>query len=190
MAGVAQITLVGNLAADPELKFTPAGKAQVRFRVISTRSRRNPDTQQWEDNGQISPWCVAWDNLAENISETLTKGMRVVVTGKLEERRYEDKQGQTRYSLDLWVEDIGPSLKSATAKVTKTQRNGGGFSAGGYGGDQGFSGGGNRGGYNQGGSQGGQGGHGGYGAGGGNRGGAQVDDPWGNVGGYEDEPPF
>jgi single-strand DNA-binding protein len=196
MAGVAQITLVGNLAADPELKFTPAGKAQVRFRVISTRSRRNPDTQQWEDNGQISPWCVAWDNLAENISETLTKGMRVVVTGKLEERRYEDKQGQTRYSLDLWVEDIGPSLKNATAKVTKTQRNGGGFSAGGFSGEPSFSGGNNgRAGYQQGGGYGGgqsgQGGHGSYGTGGGNRGGAQVDDPWGNVGGgYEDEPPF
>jgi len=192
MAGVAQITLVGNLAADPELKFGPSGKAQVRFRVISTRRRLNRDTQQWEDNGQIAPWCVAWEGLAENISETLTKGMRVVVTGTLEERRYEDKQGQPRSALELSVDDIGPSLKSATAKVTKTQRNNGGFSAGGPGGGQGGYGGGGQGGYGvpQGGS-GGYGNQGGYGApAGGNRP-ANQDDPWGNMpAGYDDEPPF
>jgi len=183
MAGVAQITLVGNLAADPELKFGASGKAQCRFRVISTRRRLNRDTQQWEDAGQIAPWCVAWEGLAENISETLTKGMRVVVTGNLEERRYEDKQGQPRSALELTVEDIGPSLKNATAKVTKTQRGGGGFTAGGNGGNGGYGNQGGQGGYNN--------GPGFSNAQGGNRGPQQMDDPWGNAGGgFEDEPPF
>jgi len=183
MAGVATITLVGNLAADPELKFGPSGKAICRFRVIATRRRLNRDTQQWEDAGQIAPWCVAWESLAENISETLTKGMRVVVTGTLEERRYEDKQGQTRFALELSVDDIGPSLRNATAKVTKSQRGGGGFSAGGGQGNYGGQGG------NFGGGGGQSNGFGGNAGGG--RAPQQMDDPWGNVdAGYSDEPPF
>lgn len=194
MAGVASITLVGNLAADPEFKFGASGKAQCRFRVIATRRRLNRDTQQWEDAGQLAPWCVAWENLAENISETLTKGMRVIVQGTLEERRYEDKQGQTRYALELTVEDIGPSLRNSTAKVTKTQRaNSGGFSGDGSGGGGGYQGGFNGGGGGGGGYQNGgrnAGGQGGNGFNGGGNRGPVADDPWGNAPGYADEPPF
>jgi single-strand DNA-binding protein len=141
MAGVASITVVGNLAADPELRYGNSGKAQVSFKVIATRRRLNRDSQQWEDSGTLAPRCVAWEGLAENIAETLTKGMRVVVTGTLEERRYEDRQGQARTSLELTVEDVGPSLRNATASVTKVQRNSGGFQAGNGSGFQGGSGG-------------------------------------------------
>jgi single-strand DNA-binding protein len=195
MAGVASITIVGNLAADPELRYGASGKAQCTFRVISTRRRLNRDTQQWEDAGQLAPRCVAWEALAENIAETLTKGMRVVVQGTLEERRYEDRQGNPRTSLDLSVDDIGPSLRNATAKVTKAARgSSGGFQAGGGGGggfagNQGYAGGGN-GGYQSGPA-------GGFGGESQNRGGfgggydANPDNPWDEAGaGFPDEPPF
>jgi len=205
-----QITLVGNLVADPELRFGPSGRAVCNFRVIANRTKFNRDTQQREPAGQLSVGCSAWGALAENIAESLTKGMRVVVTGVLDERRYEDKQGQARTALELNVDEIGPSLTWATAKVTKSQRNSGGF-GGGQGGAGGYTGGGQgaQGGYNgggQGGYGGGQGGYGGNQGGAGNQGGygapagsnqggygaqANQDDPWGNMpGGYQDEPPF
>jgi len=195
MAGVVPITIVGNLAADPEFRMGASGKGQVRFRVIATRRRLNRDTQQWEDAGQLSPWCVAWEGLAENISETLTKGMRVIVSGQLEERRYEDKQGQTRYALELTVDDIGPSLKYATAKVTKSQRNAGGFGGGGFSGGGSYNGGGYQGnsGYNQ--PQ-----TGSYNAAPGRAPQAQPDNPWDSAdsgfdtgfgdNGFADAPPF
>ena len=192
MAGVASITIIGNLAADPELRYGASGKANCRFRVIATRRRQNRDTQQWEDAGTLAPNCVAFEDLAEHIAETLTKGMRVIVQGTLEERRWEDKQGQQRTSLELTVDDIGPSLRYATAKVTKAVRGGGGgFQSGGHGGGQpgrgGFGGG--PGNYQQGGSGSYQGGGGG-GFGGGFD--SAPQDPWAAAegGAFDGEPPF
>ncbi|MCL1801349.1 MAG: single-stranded DNA-binding protein [Promicromonosporaceae bacterium] len=204
MAGVATITIVGNLAADPELRYGASGKANCRFRVIATRRRLNRDTQQWEDAGTLAPNCVAFEDLAEHIAETLTKGMRVIVQGTIEERRWEDKQGQQRTSLELTVDDVGPSLRYATAKVTKAARGGGGgFQSGGHGG------GGQSGGHGGGGYAGGQGGRGGSGGGGFGGGGYQSggsggsfgggggfdsapQDPWAAAegGAYDGEPPF
>ena len=203
MAGVVPITLIGNLPADPELRYGPSGKANCRFRVIATGRRQNRETQQWEDSGSLRLWCVAFGDLAEHIAESLSSGMRVIVYGSIEERRWEDKEGQQRTSFQMTVDEIGPSLRWATAKVTKAARGGGGgFQSGGHGG------GGQSGGHGGGGYSGGQGGRGGsgsgYSGGGGYQSGGQVggfggggfdsapQDPWAAAegGAYDGEPPF
>jgi len=195
MAGETVITVVGNLVDDPELRFTPSGAAVAKFRVASTPRIFDRQTNEWKDGEGLFLTCSVWRQAAENVAESLQRGMRVVVQGRLKQRSYEDREGVKRTVYELDVEEVGPSLKNATAKVTKTTGRGG---QGGYGG---------------GGQQGGGGGWGG-GPGGGQQGGggAPADDPWatgapsggqqgggswgggsgnsGNSGGYSDEPPF
>lgn len=198
MAGETIITVVGNLVADPELRFTPSGAAVANFRIASTPRRFNSQTNQWEDGEALFLTCNVWRQAAENVAESLQRGMRVMVQGRLRQRSFETREGEKRTVFELEVDEVGPSLKYATAKVARTPREGGGFGGGQQGGgNQGNAGGGNSGGYG-GGNQGGfgqQGGQGGYGnQGGQNR--AQDDDPWGSApqaggfGGGDDEPPF
>ncbi|MEU4276105.1 MULTISPECIES: single-stranded DNA-binding protein [Streptomyces] len=198
MAGETVITVVGNLVDDPELRFTPSGAAVAKFRIASTPRTFDRQTNEWKDGESLFLTCSVWRQAAENVAESLQRGMRVVVQGRLKQRSYEDREGVKRTVYELDVEEVGPSLKNATAKVTKTTGRGG---QGGYGG---------------GGQQGGGGGGGGWGgnSGGGGQqggGGAPADDPWatgspssgggqqggggggwgGNSGGgYSDEPPF
>ncbi|MFB6628519.1 single-stranded DNA-binding protein [Streptomyces sp. NPDC056362] len=199
MAGETVITVVGNLVDDPELRFTPSGAAVAKFRIASTPRTFDRQTNEWKDGESLFLTCSVWRQAAENVAESLQRGMRVVVQGRLKQRSYEDREGVKRTVYELDVEEVGPSLKNATAKVTKTTGRGG---QGGYGGgQQGGGGGGGGWGGNSGGSQ--QGG-----------GGAPADDPWatgspsssgggqqggsgggggwgGNSGGgYSDEPPF
>ncbi|MEU6573142.1 single-stranded DNA-binding protein [Streptomyces sp. NPDC046805] len=196
MAGETVITVIGNLVDDPELRFTPSGAAVAKFRVASTPRTFDRQTNEWKDGESLFLTCSVWRQAAENVAESLQRGMRVVVQGRLKQRSYEDREGVKRTVYELDVEEVGPSLRNATAKVTKTSGRGG---QGGYGG-----GGGNQGGGNQGG-----GGWGGGPSGGQQGGGAQADDPWatgapsggnqggggwgggsGGSGGYSDEPPF
>ncbi|MEU2505927.1 single-stranded DNA-binding protein [Streptomyces sp. NPDC007863] len=199
MAGETVITVVGNLVDDPELRFTPSGAAVAKFRVASTPRTFDRQTNEWKDGESLFLTCSVWRQAAENVAESLQRGMRVVVQGRLKQRSYEDNQGVKRTVFELDVEEVGPSLRNATAKVTKTtgrggQGGGGGFGGGGGGGQQGGGGwGGNSGGGQQ------------------QGGGAPSDDPWasggssgggqqasgggggwgGNSGGgYSDEPPF
>jgi single-strand DNA-binding protein len=186
-AGDTQITIAGNLVDDPELRFTPAGQPVARFRVASTPRFRDNATGEWKDGDSLFLTCNVWRQAAENVAESLTRGMRVIVSGRLRQRSYETKEGEKRTVYEVEVDDVGPSLRNASAKVNRVARSGG---SGGYGG-QGGSGGqgqGGSGGYGQGGSggQGGgrpSGGQGGYGA---------EADPWAtdSPGGYSDEPPF
>lgn len=164
MARETQITIIGNLTADPELRFTPSGQAVVDFTVASTPSQYDSKTGQWRDGNTLFMRCSAWNEFAENISETLRKGMRVIVQGSLTQRSYEDKQGQNRTVVELRVDEVGPSLRWARAQVSRTERS-----------DQGRGGyqGGNRGGAPRGGSYGGS-STAGYGA----PAGGTVDDPW------------
>ncbi|MFG2599366.1 single-stranded DNA-binding protein [Streptomyces sp. NPDC048462] len=165
MAGETVITVVGNLVDDPELRFTPSGAAVAKFRVASTPRIFDRQTNEWKDGEGLFLTCSVWRQAAENVAESLTRGMRVVVQGRLKQRSYEDREGVKRTVYELDVEEVGPSLKSATAKVTKTTGRGGqgGQGQGGYGGGQ--QGGGNwGGGPGAGGQQGG--------------GGAPADDPW------------
>ncbi|MFD3352351.1 single-stranded DNA-binding protein [Streptomyces fradiae] len=194
MAGETVITVVGNLVDDPELRFTPSGAAVAKFRVASTPRTFDRQTNEWKDGESLFLTCSVWRQAAENVAESLQRGMRVVVQGRLKQRSYEDREGVKRTVFELDVEEVGPSLKNATAKVTKTTGRGG---QGGYGGGQ----------------QGGQGGQGGWGGapggqGGQQGGGAPADDPWAggapaggqqggqggwggsSGGGYSDEPPF
>jgi len=138
MAGDTTLTIVGNLAADPELRFTPSGAAVANFTVASTPRSFDRQTQEWKDGETLWMRCNAWRELAENIAETLTKGTRVVVTGRLGQRSWEDKDtGQKRTAVELTVDEVGPSLRYATAKVTRTQRQqaqGGTYGGGGFGG--------------------------------------------------------
>jgi single-strand DNA-binding protein len=184
MAGETVITVVGNLVDDPELRFTPSGAAVANFRIASTPRTFDRQAGEWRDGETLFLSCSVWRQAAENVAESLQKGMRVVVQGRLKQRSFETREGEKRTVFELDVDEVGPSLRSATAKVTKTTRSGGG---GGYGG-----GGGGGGGY---GSQdndpwasqpaGGQGGYGGQGA----QGGQGGSDPWAGQGG-SDEPPF
>ncbi|GFH38664.1 single-stranded DNA-binding protein [Streptomyces pacificus] len=193
MAGETVITVVGNLVDDPELRFTPSGAAVAKFRVASTPRTFDRQTNEWKDGESLFLTCSVWRQAAENVAESLQRGMRVVVQGRLKQRSYEDREGVKRTVFELDVEEVGPSLKNATAKVTKTTGRGG---QGGYGGGQ-----------QQGGGWGGA-------PGGGQQqgGGAPADDPWatsapptggqqqsggwgggsgsGSGGGYSDEPPF
>ena len=195
MAGETVITVVGNLVDDPELRFTPSGAPVANFRSASTPRTLDRATNEWKDGEALFLSCSIWRQAAENVAESLQKGMRVVVQGRLKQRSYEDREGQRRSVIELEVEEIGPSLKYATAKVTRASRGGGN---GGFGGG-GFGGGAPQGGGSYGAPQGGapaqqdpwaqqapqqpQGGN--YGA---PQGGAP--DPWGAPGVGGDEPPF
>ncbi|MCM2391473.1 single-stranded DNA-binding protein [Streptomyces albipurpureus] len=201
MAGETVITVVGNLVDDPELRFTPSGAAVAKFRIASTPRMFDKQTNEWKDGDSLFLTCSVWRQAAENVAESLQRGMRVVVQGRLKQRSYDDREGVKRTVYELDVEEVGPSLKNATAKVTKTTGRGG---QGGYGG----------GGQQQGGSGGSWGGSSGGQQGGGS---APADDPWassapasggqqqggsggswggssgnsgGSGGGYSDEPPF
>lgn len=150
MAGETQITLVGNLTADPELRFTPSGAAVANFTVASTPRTFDRQTSEWRDGDAMFLNCSVWRQAAENVAESLTKGMRVVVQGRLKSRSYETREGERRTVFEVEVEEIGPSLRYASAKVTRTTGGGGG--GGNYSGGGGYSGGGNSGGGNAGGS--------------------------------------
>lgn len=127
MAGETIITLVGNLTDDPELRFTPSGAPVANFRVASTPRTFDRQTGEWKDGDPLFLSCAVWRQAAENAAESLQRGMRVIVTGRLKQRSYETRDGQQRTVVELDVDEIGPSLKYATAKVTRTQRSGGGF---------------------------------------------------------------
>ncbi|KIK90396.1 single-stranded DNA-binding protein [Micrococcus luteus] len=198
MAGETVITVVGNLTADPELRFTPNGAAVANFTVASTPRTFDRQTNEWKDGEALFLRCSVWREAAENVAESLTKGMRVIVQGRLRARSYDDRDGNRRTSWELDVDEVGPALRFATAKVTRAQRGGGG--GGGFGGGQqggGFGGApaGGFGGNNDGGFGGAQqgGGWGGQQQGGGQ---AAPQDPWsgGGGGGWDtpssNEPPF
>ena len=182
MAGETVITVIGNLTADPELRFTPSGSAVANFTIASTPRTLDRQTNEWKDGDTLFLRASVWREAAENVAETLTKGMRVVAQGRLKSRSYETKEGEKRNVTELEIEEVGPSLKNASAKVTRTQRggggNGGGFGQQGNG--QGFGGG--QQGQGFGGQQGGFGGQPQPGANNPNAGG------WGNPG--AEEPPF
>lgn len=171
MAGETPITLIGNLTADPDLRFTPSGAAVANFTVASTPRNFDRQTNEWKDGEAMFLNCAVWRQAAENVAESLTKGMRVVVTGRLRARSYETREGEKRTVFEVDVDEVGPSLRYATAKVTRTQ--GGGQGGGGSwgGGSQGGGGSDN---WSSSGSQ------------GGNRGGGN--DPWAQA--QSDEPPF
>ena len=118
------ITIIGNLVEDPTLRFTPAGAAVANFRVASTPRRFNSQTNQWEDGEAMFLTCSAWKQLGENVANTLTKGMRVIVTGKLKARSYQTREGENRTVHEIDVEEVGPSLKYATAQVTRNPSEG------------------------------------------------------------------
>jgi single-strand DNA-binding protein len=193
MAGETVITVVGNLVDDPELRFTPSGAAVANFRIASTPRTLDRQTNEWKDGDALFLSCSVWRQAAENVAESLQKGMRVVVQGRLKQRQYETREGEKRTVVELDVDEVGPSLKYATAKVARTTRQGGG---GGYSGG-GASGGGDdpwasaapasgQGGGQQGGQQGGYSGQGGQGGQS-----APANDPWAAPGvSSSDEPPF
>ena len=170
MAGDTVITVIGNLTSDPELRFTPSGAAVANFTVASTPRTLDKASGEWKDGEALFLRCNIWRQAAENVAESLTRGARVVVQGRLKQRSFETKEGEKRTVVELEVDEIGPSLRYATAKVNKVSRAGGGDFGGGGGG------GGNRGG----------------------GGGAPADDPWGSAppagggggGGFAEEPPF
>ena len=208
--GETSITVVGNLVADPELRFTPAGAAVANFRIASTPRRFNRQTSQWEDGEAMYLTCNVWRQAAENVAESLSKGMRVIVQGRLRQRSYESREGERRSIFEVEVDEVGPSLSFATAQVTRASRGGGQGGYGNQGGGQSMGGQGqmnqgqmNQGTMNQGQQH--QPNHGGFG-GGGNTGGfgggnpqqqAPDNDPWNSApasGGFggpaDDEPPF
>jgi single-strand DNA-binding protein len=163
--GDVNITVVGNLTDDPELRFTPSGAAVANFTVASTPRFFDKATNDWKDGDALFLRCSVWRQAAENVAESLQRGGRVIVTGRLRQRSYETKEGEKRTVVELEVDEIGPSLRFATAKVTKASRGGGGGGGGSsYGGSQGGG------------------------------GGAPSDDPWASPapagGGLSEEPPF
>ena len=170
--GDTNITVVGNLVAEPELRFTPSGAAVANFRVASTPRYFDKNANEFRDGDSLFLSCAVWRQYAENVAESLQKGMRVIVTGRLKQRTYETQQGEKRTVFEVDVDEVGPALRNATAKVNRVMREGGG--SGGFGGGAssggGFSGG-----------QSGQGGQGG--------GQAQANDPWASSP-SSDEPPF
>ncbi len=192
MAGETIITVVGNLVDDPELRFTPSGAAVANFRIASTPRTFDRQSNEWRDGDALFLSCSVWRQAAENVAESLTKGMRVIVQGRLRSRQYETREGERRTVFEIEVDEVGPSLKYASAKVTRAQRSGGGF--GGSGGDDpwassGPASGGNSGNSGNSGYSGGQGGssrssH----EGGSSRG--SNDDPWATPGVGSDDPPF
>jgi single-strand DNA-binding protein len=142
MAGETIITMVGNLVDDPDLRFTPSGAAVANFRIASTPRTFDKQTNEWKDGDTLFLSCSVWRQAAENVAESLQRGMRVIVTGRLKSRSYETREGEKRTVFEIDVDEVGPSLKSATAKVTRASRSGssdGGGSSysgggGGYGG--------------------------------------------------------
>ena len=172
-AGDTTITVIGNLTDDPELRFTPSGAAVAKFRVASTPRFMDKTSNEWKDGEPLFLSCTVWRQAAENVAESLQRGARVIVSGRLKQRTYETREGEKRTVIELEVDEIGPSLRYATAKVQKMQRSGGG---GGFGASSG---------------------------GGGGGGGGGFDDPWASAqpanaasgGGrstssFDDEPPF
>ncbi|WP_066298920.1 single-stranded DNA-binding protein [Arthrobacter luteolus] len=129
MAGETTITVVGNLTADPELRFTPSGSAVANFQIASTPRTFDRPSNEWKDGETLFLRCSVWREAAENVAETLTKGTRVVCQGRLTTRSYETKEGEKRTVMELEVDEIGPSLRYASAKVTRTQRSGSGAPA-------------------------------------------------------------
>jgi single-strand DNA-binding protein len=131
MAGDTQITVIGNLVDDPELRFTPSGAAVANFRIASTPRTFDRQTNEWKDGEALFLSCAVWRQAAENVAESLQKGMRVVVQGNLRSRQYETREGEKRTVFEIQVDEVGPSLRYATAKVTRTQRSGGSSYGGG-----------------------------------------------------------
>ena len=129
-AGDTQITIAGNLVDDPELRFTPAGQPVARFRVASTPRFRDNSTGEWKDGDSLFLTCNVWRQAAENVAESLTRGTRVIVSGRLRQRSYETKEGEKRTVYEIEVDDVGPSLRNASAKVNKVARNGPGSGPG------------------------------------------------------------
>lgn len=165
-AGDVTITVVGNLTDDPELRFTSSGAAVAKFRVASTPRFLDKTTNEWKDGEPLFLSCTVWRQAAENVAESLQRGARVIVSGRLRQRSYETREGEKRTVIELEVDEIGPSLRYATAKVQKMSRSsGGGFGSGG-------------------------------GAGAGAGGGGNFDDPWasatpaGGSSNFDEEPPF
>jgi single-strand DNA-binding protein len=173
VAGDTTITVVGNLTADPELRFTPSGAAVANFTVASTPRIYDRQSGEWKDGEALFLRCNIWREAAENVAESLTRGSRVIVQGRLKQRSFETREGEKRTVVEVEVDEIGPSLRYATAKVNKASRSGGG------GGGFGSGGGGSRGGGSGGGSE-----------------QPKQDDPWGSApasgsfSGSDDEPPF
>jgi single-strand DNA-binding protein len=186
MAGDTTLTIIGNLTNDPELRFTPSGAAVANFTVASTPRMFDRQSNEWKDGETLFMRCSVWRDAAENVAESLQRGSRVIVTGRLKSRTFDTKEGEKRTVMELEVDELGPSLRYATAKVNKTSRGGGGGGGGfGGGGGGGFS----------------CGGGGGGGYGGGGQSSQPADDPWatgpsgggaggGGFGGSQEEPPF
>ena len=133
-AGDITVTVIGNLTNDPELRFTPSGAAVASFTVASSSRVLDKTTNEWKDGDTVFMRCSVWRQYAENVAESLTKGTRVIVSGRLKQRSYETREGEKRQVMELEVEDVGPALRYATAKVTRTQSQGGGFGGGNGGG--------------------------------------------------------
>jgi len=170
MAGDTQITIIGNLVDDPQLRYTPTGQAVASFRVASTPRFLDKNTNEWKDGDSLFLSCNVWRQAAENVAESLQRGMRVIVSGRLRQRSYETKEGEKRTVYEIEVDEVGPSLRNASAKVVRSSRatgsQGGGSSS-----------------------------QGGYGSGGSSSGGGRAaDDPWASEpaadSGFSDEPPF
>lgn len=126
--GETTITIIGNLTADPELRFTPAGTAVASFTVAATARLYDKASGAWKDGDPLFLRCSVWRQVAENVAESLAKGMRVLVQGRLKQRSYEDREGVKRTVVELDVDEVGPSLRFATATLTKATRNTGGTS--------------------------------------------------------------
>ncbi|MFY1705121.1 single-stranded DNA-binding protein [Micromonospora sp. WMMA1923] len=174
MAGDTTITVIGNLTDDPELRFTPSGAAVAKFRVASTPRFMDKASGEWKDGEPLFLACTVWRQAAEHVAESLQRGARVIVSGRLRQRSYETREGEKRTVIELEVDEIGPSLRYATAKVQKMSRSGGG--GGGFGSGSGS------------------------GGGGGQGGGGNFDDPWASAAptpsragsgvNFDEEPPF
>jgi single-strand DNA-binding protein len=136
MAGDTTITVIGNLVDDPELRFTPSGAAVAKFRIASTPRTLDRATNEWKDGESLFLTCNVWRQAAENVAESLTKGTRVILSGRLRQRSYETREGEKRTVYEIEVDEVGPSLRNATAKVNRTSRGGGGGGGGGFGGGQ------------------------------------------------------
>ena len=175
MAGETVITVVGNLTSDPELRYTQNGLAVANFTIASTPRSFDRASNDWKDGDALFLRASVWREFAEHVAGSLTKGSRVIATGRLKQRSYETKEGEKRTVYEVEVDDVGPSLRNASAKVAKVSRSGGGFGGGQGGQSYGGGGGGN--------------GSGGSSGGGGGR--AEAD-PWAtsDAGGFSDEPPF
>lgn len=186
MAGETQITIIGNLTSDPNLRFTPSGAPVANFRVASTPRQFDRQTNEWKDGEALFLDCAVWRQYAEHVAESLTKGMRVIVVGRLKARSFETREGERRTVHEIDVDEVGPALRYATAQVTRTNSGGGGGGYSGGGGGGGYGGGG----YSDGGGQSQSAGDWGsdQGRGGDNPNRSGGEDPWASA--QSDEPPF